>query len=257
MKINRPNAANRRACGLLSFAAIALALAFRAANAHAAAVESEKIAQDELVRRTQQLVDAVAIGDQSPWKMYFADDAIFLDETGHGMGKAALVANITPLPKGYSGTIKIANAQSRIYQAAAVLAYDLNETEVVFGQKLNARYHETDTWLWRNGRWQIVAGQVLRYYADPAPGQIEPARLQDYVGTYQLAPGVTLTVLREGNLLYSKRGDGPKTPLVPEVADLFFRPGLEGRRLFRRNASGKVDGLIDRRNNEDLFWKKL
>jgi hypothetical protein len=24
-----------------------------------------------------------------------------------------------------------------------------------FGQILHARYHGTDTWLWRNGRWQI------------------------------------------------------------------------------------------------------
>jgi hypothetical protein len=256
MKIKRANAGNCTARGLLLLTEIALVLALCAAHAHAT-VASEKITQDELVRRTQQLVDAVAIGDQAPWKMYFAEDAMYFDETGRSMDKAALVANVTPLPKGYSGTIKIAKAQSRIYKGTAVLAYDLDEIEVVFGQKLNARYHETDAWLWRNGRWQIVAGQVLRYYADPAPGEVDPARLDGYVGTYQLAPGVTLTVLREGNQLYSKRGGGPKTALVPEVADLFFRPGIEGRRLFRRNQNGKVDGLIDRRNNEDLFWKKL
>jgi hypothetical protein len=57
--------------------------------------------------------------------------------------------------------------------------------------------------------------------------------------------------------LYAKRGDAPKTILQPESPDLFFRPGIEGRRLFRRNGTGKVDALIDRRNNEDLIWKKL
>jgi hypothetical protein len=25
----------------------------------------------------------------------------------------------------------------------------------------------------------------------------------------------------------------------------------------RRNASGKVDSIIDRRNNEDMLWKKV
>src|ERR1019366_6435508 len=109
----------------------------------------------------------------------------------------------------------------------------------------------------RDGRWQIVAGQVLRYYEDPAPGKVDPARLNDYVGTSQLAPGVTLVVSREGDQLYSKRGERPRELLVPETCDLFFRPGAEGRRLFHLNGNGKVDTLIDRRNNEDVVWKKF
>jgi hypothetical protein len=37
---------------------------------------------------------------------------------------------------------------------------------------------------------------------------------------------------------------------------LFFRKGVEGRILFRYDAHGKVDALIDRRNNEDVVWRK-
>ena len=81
--------------------------------------------------------------------------------------------------------------------------------------------------------------------------------LDDFIGNYELAPGNTLTISREGDKLYSKRGDAPRTILQPESPDLFFRPGIEGRRLFYRNDSGNVDALIDRRNNEDLLWKKL
>jgi hypothetical protein len=77
------------------------------------------------------------------------------------------------------------------------------------------------------------------------------------VGTFELAPGITLTVSQEGDRLYAKRKDRSRELLVPESPDLFFRPGVEGRRLFRRNDQGKVDALIDRRNNEDLIWKKL
>jgi hypothetical protein len=146
---------------------------------------------------------------------------------------------------------------SRLHGETAILTYDLDETETVFGQELHARYHGTDTWLFRGGRWQIVTGQMLRYYEDPAAGKQDTAHLDDFVGTYQLAPGVTLTVSRESNDLYTKRGDAPKSILQPESPDLFFRPGIEGRRLFRRDSGGKVDALIDRRNNEDLIWKKL
>jgi hypothetical protein len=34
------------------------------------------------------------------------------------------------------------------------------------------------------------------------------------------------------------------------------RKGVEGRILFRTNSAGKIDALIDRRNNEDVIWRK-
>lgn len=215
------------------------------------------ITQDELVRRTQELADAVAEGDKSPWQKYFADDAMYFDEKGRSMDKAAMVADITPLPKGYSGKIKIVEPQSWIAGSTAVLGYVMDETEIIYGQNEKARYHEVDTWLFRNGQWQIVAAQVMRYYEDPAAGRIDPARLNDYPGTYELAPGVTQTITRDGDNLYAQRNERPKQLLKPETCDLFFRPGVEGRILFRRNDAGKVAALIDRRNNEDVVWKKL
>jgi Domain of unknown function (DUF4440)/Domain of unknown function (DUF3471) len=222
-----------------------------------AASDTEKITQEELVRRAQELFDSVAGGEPAPWKLYFADDAMFFDEKGRSMDKAALLADLSPLPKGYAGSIKVTNPQSRIVGTTAILSYDLDEVETVYGQRMTARYHETDTWLYRGGRWQIVAGQVLRYYEDPSAATIDPARLDDYVGTYELAPGITMTVSREGNHLYAQRSGGTKSELLLEAPDLFFRAGAEGRRLFRRDPNGKVDALLDRRNNEDLLWKKI
>src|SRR5216110_3986688 len=79
------------------------------------------ITQDELVHRTQELYDAIAPGNQTPWKKYFADDCIFSDEKGRTLDKTKLVADITPLPTGYSGAIKIDKPQSRLAGDAAVL----------------------------------------------------------------------------------------------------------------------------------------
>ena len=105
------------------------------------------ITEQDLVRRTQELYDAAASGNQNPWKKYFADDCTFSDEKGRTFDKPKLIADITPLPKGYSGTIKIEKVISRIVGNTAVLSYDANETETIFGQELHARYHITDTWL--------------------------------------------------------------------------------------------------------------
>jgi hypothetical protein len=213
------------------------------------------ITQDEFVRRTQELYDAIVSGNQAPWKKYFAGDCIFSDEKGRTLDKAKLIADITPMPAGYSGAIKIDNVQSRILGDTAVLSYDANETETIFGQNLTARYHITDTWLRRNGEWKIVASQAHRYYEDPAIGKIDPKKFGDFIGIYELAPDQTRSVTAEDENLFVER-KGKKEQLFPETSDLFFRKGVEGRILFHYDANRKVDSLIDRRNNEDVVWRK-
>jgi Domain of unknown function (DUF4440) len=215
------------------------------------------ITQEELVRNSQELFDAVAEGNQAPFKKYYADDVLFSDEKGRNMDKAALVKDITPLPPGYSGTIKVVSPQSRIVGNTAVLSYDLDETETVFGQKLTARYHEIDTWMYRQGKWQIIAAQVHRYYEDPAPGKADLTRFPGYVGTYQLSPERVLTITSENGRLYEQRKGQDREELIPEASDIFFRKGVEGRTLFGVGDDGKAATLIDRRNNEDIIWKKM
>jgi hypothetical protein len=217
---------------------------------------SASISQDELVRRTQKLVDSVASGDRGPWKEYFAEDCLFFDEKGNNMSKETLVADIVPLPAGYSGNVKVQNVKSRIEGNVAILSYDLDETEIAYGQEMKARYHETDTWMRRGWDWQIVAGQVLRYYEDPVAGVSDVKKYPEYVGTYEAAPGKTMTVSLKDGHLFRQRGQGPKQELIPEAEGIFFRKGAEGRTLFRRESDGKVEALIDRRNNEDIVWRR-
>jgi hypothetical protein len=219
--------------------------------------QAAPITEAELVRRTQQLFDAVPGGDQSSWKNYIADGCLYFDEKGRAMDKPALLADLTPMPAGYSGSISLANIKSHIEPTFAIMSYDENEKETIYGQNLTARYHETDTWVPRDGNWQIIAAQVLRYYEDPAEGPTDPARFPKYVGTYELAPGQTLTITAENGQLFRTRGSQPKVQLIPESGDVFFRKGVEGRILFRTSPDNKTITLIDRRNNEDVLWKKI
>ena len=231
-------------------------LAGSAALALHSLADEPTITQDELVRRTQELFDSVASGNQEPFKKYFADDAMFFDEKGRSMDKAALVKDVQPLPQGYSGTIKLVRPKSHIEGNVAILSYDLDETESIFGQSMTARYHETDTWMLRGGKWQIVAGQVLRYYEDPGVGKADTGKFKDYLGTYRLGPERTMTITTENGRLYETRSGRPREELIPEASDIFFRKGVEGRTLFGHGDDGKAPTLIDRRNNEDVVWTK-
>jgi len=238
----------------VSLLCVAVAIALSGVNCSRR--RGETITQEELVRRTQELMDAVAPGDRKPFEKYFAADSMIFDEKGRSMDKQALVSDQSGLPSGYLGSIKVVNPQSRILGDTAILSFDMYETETIFGQENKARYHQTDTWVRRHGEWQIVAEQVLRYYEDPAPGSVDVKKYPGYVGTYELAPGTMLTVSAEGEALFSQATGRAKNLLVPEAPDIFFLKGVEGRRLFRRGENGKVDALIVRRNNEDLIWKK-
>ena len=239
------------------FAAMALAVGLTFSVAGCKYRRQSSITQEELVRRTQELMDSVVPGNQDPWRKYFAEDATYFDEKGRTMDKAALVKDISPMPAGYSGSIKLLNPRCYVLGDTAILSYDLDESETVFGQELKARYHGTDTWMRRNGEWQVVAGQMLRYYEDPAPGNLDTAKIKQFLGTYELTPGATREITTDGKAVFMQRTGREKETLIPEAADIFFRSGVEGRILFRRGASGQPDQLIDRRNNEDIVWKRV
>jgi hypothetical protein len=235
---------------------LAILLTAAIAAALRGATDEPTITQDELVRRTQEMMDAIVPGNQESFKKYYADDVLYADEKGRTMDKSALLKDIEPMPKGYSGSIKIVKPQSHIENDLAILSYEMDETEAVFGQQLSARYHQIDTWMRRKGQWQIVATQVMRYYEDPASGRADVSKFPSYAGTYELGERKT-EVTFEGDHLYEQRATAAKVELIPEGSDIFFRKGVEGRWLFGYGEDGKVVSLIDRRNNEDIVWKKM
>jgi hypothetical protein len=89
----------------------------------------------------------------------------------------------------------------------------------------------------------------------PAVGKTDPVKFADFVGTYEVAPGQISKISTENGNLYLER-KGKREQLLPEAGEIFFRRGTEGRVLFRYGGDREVDALIDRRNNEDIIWRK-
>jgi len=228
------------------------------ASAQTAGQSSADVATEkELMRIAQELYDAVAIGNKAPWEKYVADDVIYTDENWHILTKKDLVDGLSPLPKGYSGSIRMANVQSRINGDAAVLSYRALEEEYVFGQKLAPIYLVTDTYFKRNGRWQMVASHVIVMPSERQTVVVNPKLYESIVGQYELTPEVTYTITLEGEKLIGQRSGRAKEELVPADNNTFFRKGtIRGEKVFGRDASGRVTAMLDRRENNDLTWKK-
>ena len=73
---------------------------------------------------------------------------------------------------------------------------------------------------------------------------IDAKLLAEYAGSYQLAPGITLTVTpKEGRLGIQLAGQ-PPLDAYPESDKDFFLKVVDAQLTFTRNAEGKVDAVV-------------
>jgi ketosteroid isomerase-like protein len=213
--------------------------------------------REELTRISQELLDAVAPGNKAPWERHLAPEFVMMDENGKVLTKAQILEEFGPLPKGFSGNIKVTEPQVRQHGDVAVLVHRDIENEEIFGQKITATYVTTETYLRRDGRWQLIASHVAILPSELKPVKADSKTFDAFVGTYELGPEVTYTVTREGNKLFGQRGQRSKEELLPAGTDTFFVPGRpRGVKIFARGADGKVTEIVDRRDNNDLIWKR-
>ena len=212
----------------------------------------------EITQIAQTLFDAIPSGNKEAWERYVADDAIYTDENWHILTKKDLIDGLTPLPSGYSGSIQMTNIQFRSSKDAAVLSYRALEEESIFGQQLNPIYLITDTYFKRDNHWLLIASHVSVLPSERRALSLDPEKFHSFLGEYELAPGITYTVTLEGNKMMGMRSGRSKEELVPADAHTFFVSGtVRGEKVFVSDEAGKTILMLDRRENNDLVWKKV
>jgi ketosteroid isomerase-like protein len=206
----------------------------------------------------QQMMDAVASGGAAVWDKYLDPQVIYAEEDGSYKGKAAMLKEIQPLPKGLGGEINVELLSYAEDGDTAVALFRQKETEHYYGQTIHARYLTNTVWKKRAGGWKQIAGQVLAERIDPPAIALAATKLAQYAGTYRLkdsAPTYALTV-KDGKLIGERNGRKP-AEWKAETPDVFFIPGDPRiRKIFQRDASGKVTGFLERRESWDIVWVK-
>ncbi|MBS0273205.1 MAG: nuclear transport factor 2 family protein [Proteobacteria bacterium] len=212
-----------------------------------------------ITQQEQEMVDAVASGGVAVWDKYLDPDLIYAEEDGSYKGKAEMLKEIQPLPKGLSGEIKVVLLSYREDGNTAVALFRQVETEHYFGQTIHANYLTNTTWKKRADGWKQIEGQVLAERTDPPSIALPTAELQKFAGTYKLRdsePTYALAVT-DGKLMGSKNGRKP-AEWKAETRDVFFIPGDNRiRKIFQYDANGKVTGFVERRESWDIVWEKL
>ena len=211
-----------------------------------------------ITAQMQELADALVPGDAAVWDKYLDPNVIYAEEDDSYKGKAATLKELTPLPKGLGGTIKIELLSYHEDGDVAVGLFRQIETEHYFAQTIYANYLTNTTWRRRADGWKMIAGQVLAERTDPPAIKLPVDRLAQYVGTYQLKdsePSFTLKVV-DGQLVGTRNGR-KSAQWNAEASDVFFIAGDPRiRKIFQRDASGRVTGFVERRESWDIVWVK-
>ena len=107
----------------------------------------------------RQWAESVANGDATVAERILADDFLGVDPDGSLYEKSKMVADTREAPKRFVSN-HLNDVKVRFYGETAIAQG--NESWVRrSGSPLRGRFVWTDTWIWRNGKWQIVAAEDL------------------------------------------------------------------------------------------------
>lgn len=229
-----------------------------AVAAPGATAESRDPVVAELRGLTQELLDAVAPGDTAMWDRILHQRFLHMDENGVVRDKASLLAELRPLPPGLDGRIEIDTFEAEVHDDTVVTAYELQEYLDYHGQPLRSRFRAVDTWLKTPRGWRLIAQHTAAVLKDPPTVALSRRQWCEYEGVYALTDAITTTIRCEDDGLVAERTDRPPTRYVAELHDVLFVPGQpRTRRIFQRDATGRIVGFVDRREGEDVRWRRI
>jgi len=211
-----------------------------------------------LEAKTQALADAIASGDRATWLKSTNPSLLFVNENNQVITRDELMKQLEPLPKGLDGHIKVIDFQMQRHGDIAVTTYIADETLDYHGQLLKTRFRTIDSWQRQGTDWKMISSMTLAVLGDPPAIKLPVDVLKDYAGRYELTSDIHYVVRLEGDSILGQREGGKEVELKAEAPDLFFVPGSpRSRKVFYRDSAGRVVGFGDRREGQDIRWKRL
>jgi len=92
---------------------------------------------------------------------------------------------------------------------------------------------------------------------EKALAKVSPEIYDLYVGEYQLAPEVLLSITKEDSRLFARQMGGDKVEIHPESETTFFATEEDAQVTFIKNAQGEVTELVLRAEGQQMTAKKI
>ena len=223
----------------------------------AASARAEDVAA-LIQRQSQEFSDASASGDAATIGKYLDERVIFMNEGGDIGNRKDIVDGTKPSQSGFSNKLVQSDFKVEVHDNVAVTSFIDNSTQDVYGQTIHAKFQSTEVWMKESDGWKMISSQTMTVPEDPTTVSLPAKTLEEYVGTYEASPAFKFKIARDGDELTGSVNDGKPFPIKAELRDVLVTPGQPRlRRVIQRDASGKVTGLISRREGHDLLLKRV
>ena len=87
--------------------------------------------------------------------------------------------------------------------------------------------------------------------------KVDDAILATYVGEYELQPGFTLTVTKEGNQLMTQATGQPTVAIYPKSETEFYFKVVDAQIVFNKNDAGEIDSLTLFQGGQEMIGKRI
>ena len=205
-----------------------------------------------------QRLDAYRRGDSAAYGHLIANEFVHIMDDGirrtHDKMLERVAANASPKSR-----YDVGELHAQIYGQLAVVDCEVIHYPSFGPHEIALPFHETDVFIWREGRWLYLQHQETLRVVSPKAAAPEVRSLDDYVGRYEWWPGYVDIITRRGNTLFGQDSpDVAPTPMVASSGESFFIAGDAGLVMFVRNRSGRVTHyLLHFPNGQVVVARKL
>jgi ketosteroid isomerase-like protein len=211
-----------------------------------------------LKRQTQEFSDAGQIGDTKVLDRYLDPKVVFFNEGGDQATKKDMIAPGPPPPKGVSVKMTVTDWHVEQHGDVAVASFIDDQQMNFHGQPVHAQYRSVETWLKEGSDWKMVGSETIALQQDPPVIVLAAAQLDQYAGTYTAGPGAVIVLSRKGGDLYSSANGGAPVLQKVELPGVLFTPGTPRvRKIFERDAHGRIIGFASRREGHDIVFRRI
>ena len=197
---------------------------------------SDAVFRDLIVRR----LDAFGHGDSAAYGRLTANEFVHIMDTGIRRTRAELLA-LVGANAGSKSRYDVGALHAQVYGQVAVVDCAVLHYHPFGPREIATPLHETDVFIWREGRWLFLQHQETLKIVNPKVDAPGARALDDYVGRYEWWPGYVDIITRKGNTLFGQESlDAAPTPMEASSGESFFVEGDASQVTFVRDRNGRV-----------------
>ncbi len=221
----------------------------------------------ELMELVHKRIEAFDSGDTSIWSPYVANEYIIATPTGKVITKEEVMKGFGPPLQGYKDVFRFEEVHVIKDSNIAVMSYRIKEHEWWGSQDNDVPdLRKTDTYIFKDGRWLILASHETFYPPERKAITINPKIYETYAGRYQVMPSLVYTISKENNkLMIRENSSTDKTELFPLSKNVFFcspdtgffNEGGVGFVVFNNDRNGRITHILFSRYGAEIKARKI